>query len=92
MVQIWPRQVRKWLESEPACGSAQHCRLGGLTRAEYISYSEPREEPTDISWLETEKGHNSVIGMVAKEGHLYFLIFEESSCFKFILKNDSYIG
>lgn len=69
----------KWLEQEPAFGPAQLCRLGGLTGAEHTSQSEPREEPSEISWYETEKGHDTIIGMVAKEGHLYFFIFEESS-------------
>lgn len=84
MVQIWPGQAGEQLEQESAFGPAQLCRLGGLTGAEHISWSEPREEPTEISWYETEKGHKAIIGMVAKEGHLYFFIFEESSYLVYI--------
>jgi len=36
MVVIWPGEVGKWLEQEPAFGPAQLCRLGGLLRAEHI--------------------------------------------------------
>lgn len=79
MVQIWPGQVGKWLEQERAFGLVQLCRLGGLTGGERISFSEPREKPDESSWYETEKGRNTIIGMVVKEGHLCFLIFEEFS-------------